>query len=179
MRCSSRSVPPLKAYPAMKAQLKNIRDALQGCREGQKTLIRLAGVTAFAFLADIALGLLALYMFALALWYFYRCREWLRSLRGIVCRECERARVPIFEPWVCGSCSRTNRDRRRTWADACECKATPHSFICPECRNPIIFDDYAFERSPDTSAWLPGYPPIIKKPNNEKRLPRYIDKHFR
>jgi hypothetical protein len=179
MRSSSRSVPPLKAYPEIKAQLQDIRNALEGCREGRKTLLWLAGSTALTFLIYTPVGLLALCLFALALWYFYRCRAYLRSLKGMPCLDCEGGHVLTFEPWVCGSCSRTHSGKGPTWADACECKTTPHSFICPECREPIIFDDYAFERSPDTSAWLPGYPPIIKKPNNEKRVPRYIDKHLR
>jgi len=174
-------VPTLKANPEIKAQLRDVQDALEAYREWPKTLIWTAGAAALALLANTLLGLFALCVFARALWYFFRSREYLRSLRGMPCLDCvgDRAHVLTFEPWVCGWCSRTHSGKGRTWADGCECKAMPHSFICPECRNPIIFDDCAFERSPDKSAWLPGYPPIIKKPNIEKRLPRHIDKHFR
>jgi hypothetical protein len=178
----SNRVPPLKAYPEIKAQLHDIRAALEGCREWRKALVSMAGATAFAFYAYIPLGLFALCVFARALWHFYRYRKWLQSLTGMPCLDCGREYYQFltFDPWVCGSCSSTHSGKGLTWADACECKAVAHSFICPECRKPIIFDDYAFERSPDKSAWLPGYPPLLQEePVIEVRPPRPIDEELR
>jgi len=173
----------LKAYPELKAQLQDLRAALHNYREGRKSLVWIAGATALALLIYTPIGLLALCLFVLALWHLYRCLEYLRSLRGMPCLDCdtERSHVLTFEPWVCGSCSRTHSGKGPTWADACECKSTPHSFICPECREPIIFDDYAFERSPDQSAWLPGYPPLLQQeePVIEVRPPRPINEDLR
>ena len=172
----------MKAYPEIKAQLRDIQDALQSYREMRKSLIWMAGAAALTLLIYKPVGLFGLALFGLTLWYFFRSREYLRSLRGMPCLDCvgPRAHILTFEPWVCGSCSKTHSGKRLTWADTCECKATQHSFICPECRKPIIFDDYRFERSPDTSAWLPGYPPVEATPAPPPlRPPRHIDKHLR
>jgi hypothetical protein len=186
MRCSSRIVPPLKAYPEVQAHVASLRLYLDRYRYAHGWF---PWAVVIAPLLNLLLpwyiAALPLLIAAAAMFYFERyC---LAPIHAIHCRSGE-GYISIYDDWVCGNCKKTHTKTihlpwRRTWADECTGKfcGVPHSVICPSCRNPIIFDDYAFERSPDKSAWLPGYPPVeaTPAPTPALRPPRHIDKHLR
>jgi hypothetical protein len=169
----SNRVPPLKANPEIKAHLRDIRAALDEYRDvrplkwtaaGVMVMVALAAIGVF-YAPSLILALLALFYL---LWSFFHERRRLRSLR-MPCLHCE-GHISLSDEWVCGRCSRTHRNpmgfRGHTWAEVCPGKycGVPHSVICPDCREPIFFDDDGIEKYSDESAWLPGYPPSSKNP---------------
>jgi hypothetical protein len=119
---------------------------------------------------------------------FYYERYCLAPIHVIHCHNCEGGYISLDDDWVCGNCKKTQTNTihlpwGRTWAEVCKGKycGVPHSVICPDCREPIIFDDYGVEKYPDESAWLPGHPPVeaLPTPPLPPRPPRHIDKHLR
>jgi hypothetical protein len=126
---------------------------------------------------------------ASAVHYFFHLREQVDEA-NVWC-ECEGykdyARTPIVSEWVCGFCAKTHPafkflNSRHTFLDTCvNCKARQHSIICFRCRQPVVWDEEAFRRRPDTSAWLPDYPPLPPEPEpvRESRPPRFIDEDLR
>jgi hypothetical protein len=182
-------VPPLRADPEIKAQLQHIRNALDDYRNVRPLKWTAAGVMVMVALAFMGVFyapsfILTLLALSFLLWLFFHERRVLRSLR-MPCLSCE-GHISLYDEWVCGSCSRTHTNpmglRGKTWAEVCPGKfcGVPHSVICPDCRKPIIFEDYAFGRSPDASAWLPGYPPVEATPAPAPlRPPRPIDEDLR
>jgi hypothetical protein len=128
---------------------------------------------------------------ASAVQYIFYLREQVE--KADVWCECEGyddyARTPITLAWVCGFCAKTHPpfkllNSRHTSLDTCvnvNCKARQHSIICFRCRQPIVWDEYAFRQRPNTSAWLPDYPPLAPEPEpvREDRPPRPIDEDLR
>jgi hypothetical protein len=121
-------------------------------------------------------------------WY----RDWRLDKSPVFFCECEghnnAARQGALCEWVCGFCGKTHprygsfRFWRKTMLDECTCKARQHSLLCFRCHAPIVWDDDAFKRSPENSAWDPNYPPREKKPEppaRERRPPKMLKKHLR
>jgi hypothetical protein len=104
---------------------------------------------------------------------------------ALACPHC-RALTRLNHHWVCGVCTFEHTARHmlfgHTFVETCarpKCGATPHSLICWNCREPIIFDESPFK--PETSAWLPDSPPRTQppKPVVKDRPPKILKDHLR
>ena len=150
----------MKADPEVQARIHELRVYLRRHRRAYRWLIwsPLSGGALFLFFPWYLAVLPLIGAFVVGTYYerrLYRDRD-----RIIPCLRCDKKRRYIvpFDDWVCGYCSKTHSytyaPTRRTWLERCHCNAVVHSFICPGCREPIVFDDV----KGDKPAWLPGYP---------------------
>jgi hypothetical protein len=115
----------------------------------------------------VAIGVIFLFLFQ---------NHWLR------CPYCG-ARTAIMHTWVCGSCDKEHSYCRTYWKHSfleqcARCPNKPHSLICFNCREPVVFDDRTY--NPKTPAWLPDYPPVTPTPAPvEERPPKLYDEDLR
>jgi hypothetical protein len=128
-----------------------------------------------AHIFSYGVTLIAIIAFAIFTLFTFR-NHWLH------CPHCN-SRTEIKHTWVCGMCHKEHLLWRIFWKysflETCaRCGKVPHSLICFQCREPIIFDKNAF--APETSAWLPGCPPVaLTAPEKPLERPRPIDEDLR
>jgi hypothetical protein len=84
----------------------------------------------------------------------------------------------IWRNWVCGFCGETNDTGSPVspWSisllDACKhCGEHQHSVLCWRCSAPIIWDESAYNRAPDNTAWYVGYPALPGVKPRKRRSP--------
>lgn len=69
--------------------------------------------------------------------------------RNITCPHCE-ARLDLSKNSLCGACGLQNETDRffGTAIQPCpHCASEPHSLMCPNCGNDIVFDIYAYNKA--------------------------------
>ena len=185
------------ADPTIKQHLENFRERVAHVQRIETVWRWCAGFVVFMILFYLAFGRPASWgifyyspvvLFGLVTVYSSYVGYKL-ACEKIDCLDCTPSALSgaeILGNWVCGNCSKTNQPHRydfRKWRAVCErckfCSQLPHSVICRNCREPILFVDDA---NPKTSAWVPGYPPpppVLETPAvAEARPPKRITEHL-
>jgi hypothetical protein len=180
--------------PLIAAHYRTIQPYIIRVHAAQQTILKagalLAGMfvlaslpigAALIFLCSlIGVGAAAVVLFAIGRMLFYSDYRLSNANGAMPCPKCG-CKTGIYASWVCGSCHTTHTHARfsRSFFEPCKnCKNSPHSLICPRCRDPIIFDGKAFK--PGHSAWCRGLPPVTAKPPVvQDRPPKRIRQHLR
>jgi hypothetical protein len=183
--------------PVLRKHYQESRETLERYRDRTPVCIWVIGFTFLGAmflrasgLPYLLVALLGVGVLISAVQYWYHLRNQLEE--ATLWCECEGyenyASFKITDEWVCGFCGKTHppfniRPSRQTFLDKCEnvtCKERQHSIICFRCRQPVVWDEDAFRRRPNTSAWFPDYPPLPPEPVPVKdRPPRPIDEDLR
>jgi hypothetical protein len=105
---------------------------------------------------------------------------------ALSCPECG-ALTRLDHYWVCGFCTFEHKTQHvlfgHTFVETCArplCGRKQYSFICWNCRQPIIFDKQAFRYDEEKSAFYPDYPSVAPTPAPvEERPPKLYDEDLR